>query len=120
MSSFDRNKMIAQMAMLDKGVIPLPNTFMSSSKETISLIRVQLSTLSKEEQRKAKRKFRKLHRKAAKELMKEKQGLRSSRRRAEMMKTINVTMNRPTAKTHTLRNREVWSYMMRLAHEGKI
>lgn len=120
MSSFDRNRMLAQMAMLDRGVIPLPDSYKITSKETMSSIRDQLSTLPKEAQRLAKRKFRKLHRKAAKELLKEKKGLRSAIRRVEMLKSINASSSKPTAKTHTLRNREVWSYMMRLAHEGKI
>lgn len=124
MSSFERNKMIAQIAMLDKGVIPMPETSFFSTAGTIMVqIRNQLNTLSEDERRIAKRKFRKMHRKVTKEInMAVKKGHRSAKARAkDMNKFETIDGNRrPASRAHAQRNREVWSHMMRLAHEGKI
>ena len=121
MNIFDSDvRLIAQMAMLDKGVIPMP--IIDMHVKIMQVIRNQLSTLSAEDQRIAKRKFRKLHRKVANSLLKPARGTRPANRRVKSMNTFQtIDGNRKLSpKSHLNRNMEVWSHMLREAIAGKI
>jgi len=115
-SLLERNRMIVQLKLLESGVVPVNSSFLVSP---IKQVRAQLSTLSQEERRKATRKFRKLHRKTAKELMRN--AGRSESARAQGMKELTSEKPfRPTPRCHNVRNREVWQHFMQLAATGKL
>lgn len=122
MSNFERNRMIAQLEMLEKGVIPFPTSY-NHEESMLSVVRKQLNTLTQEEQRLAKRKFRKLHRKVAKYILKNSKNIRSANSRVKSMSVCSTEVGgscAPFTRTHKARNHEVWSYMVRLASEGKL
>ena len=115
-SLFERNRMIVQLKLLESGVVPVSSRFLESP---IKQVRAHLSTLSQEERRKATRKFRKLHRKTAKELMRN--SGHSEKARARGMNELTLQKpSKPTPRCHNVRNREVWQHFMQLAATGKI
>jgi hypothetical protein len=125
-STYERNRMIAQLKLLEAGVVPVDRGFLASIAKgparPLKVVRDSLSSLSPEERRKSTRKFRKLHRKVAKELMKKANRVEKARARGmqEFLAASEKGPSRPTPKCHDARNREVWQYFMHLAATGKI
>ena len=121
-SNFERDRMIATLDMLEAGAVPYPMVMTSMEhKRIIDGVRAHLATLSEVERRVAKRKFRKMHRKIAKE---------KARRRKTRDLTIELErMNemrpdkrgnvRPTASAQDKRNIEVFSsFLARSQKQG--
>ena len=125
MSSYDRNRLIVQLALLEKGVIPFPEEERMSFRNgsLIAKIREQLNSLTEEERRVAKRKFRKLHRKVRNEIVRDKKNHPTrALKRVQLMNKKNIVDGgtKLSSKAHEARNREVWMHMMHLASQGKL
>ena len=125
MSSYDHNRLIVQLALLEVGVIPFPEKERMSLRNgsLIAEIREQLNSLTEEEQRVAKRKFRKLHRKVRSEIVRSKKSHPARvMQRVQMMNKKHIVdgVTKISAKAHEARNREVWMHMMHLASQGKL
>jgi len=112
-SRLERNQMIAVLDQLESGIVPFPSAIGDMrGKSIIACVREHLSKMTEEEQRVAKRKFRKLHRKATTELRKKKT-------RMNEMQTSADGSRKPTLRAHEHRNIAVFNAFLRRAAEEK-
>jgi len=116
-SNFERDRMIATLEMLEAGAVPYPMVMTSAEhKRIIDGVRAHLATLTEEERRVAKRKFRKMHRKITRN---KKIKHLSSIIRMNEMRTDRRGNTRPTAGAQDRRNIEVFSsFLTRSQKQG--
>jgi predicted phosphohydrolase len=115
-SRLEINLMIAVLDQLESGIVPFPSALGDMrGKSIIACVREHLSKMTEEEQRVAKRKFRKLHRKASAELRKKKT-------RTTRMNEMHISTDgsrKPTLRAHEHRNIAVFNKFLRRAAEEK-
>ena len=109
-SNFERDRMIATLEMLEAGAVPYPMVMTSAEhKRIIDGVRAHLTTLTEEERRVAKRKFRKMHRKITRSKKIKRSSDRFSVDRMNEMRADKYGNTRPTASAQDRRNIEVFS-----------
>jgi hypothetical protein len=117
---FDRERMIATLDMLEAGAVPYPMVMTSTEhKRIIDGVRAHLTTLSEQERRVAKRKFRKMHRMITKEKARNRKTRDHSIERMNEMRPDKRGNVRPTAGAQDRRNIEVFSsFLARSLKQG--